>query len=70
MPRIVKRLDLGCRFRSILLGEQDAVFGLGVEGWIEVDQIDRLVIDVAAKNIEVIPEVKMVHGIPFNTGWS
>jgi len=49
-------------FGSVLLCEQDVVIGIRVERWIEIDQIDRLVFDVPMKNVEVIPEVEMVHG--------
>jgi len=62
MPRIFKGGDL--RFGRLTLGclEQQVVIALAVERRVETDQIDALVGNVLAENIEVVAEVQGVGG--------
>ena len=48
-PRVLERFDLGVGLRAVLLGEQDIVVGVGVEGRVQIDQVDRFVVDVPAE---------------------
>ena len=42
--------------------EQHVVILIGLEGRIKVDEIHRLVLDIAAENVKVIAVVESVHG--------
>jgi hypothetical protein len=54
---VLESLDLGVGLRPIFFGEEDVVVGVGVERGIEVDQIDRFILDVSAEDVEVVPIV-------------
>ena len=60
MPSVLERLNLRVGLRAVLLGEQDVVVGVGVERRVEVDQVDRLILDVAAEDVEVVAVVENV----------
>ena len=68
LPSVLEHLDLRRRLRPVLL-EEDVVVLAAVEGRIEVDEIDGLVLDVLAKDGEVIPVVELVHPSG-NFSWS
>ena len=58
-------VDLGTGLRPIFFGEEDAVILAGVEGRVEVDEVDGFVADVETENIVVVSVVKPVllgHG--------
>ena len=55
--------------RGIVLAEEDVVDGVGVEGRIEVDEVDGLIGDVVTEDGEVVSEVEFVGG-RFVWGWS
>lgn len=42
VPGILKGLDLGSGPGAVTLGEEDVVGGVGVEGRVEVDEIDKV----------------------------
>jgi hypothetical protein len=46
-PGVLECLYLRRRLRAVLLGVEDVVVGVRVEGRIEVDEVDRLILDVA-----------------------
>ena len=52
---------------AVFLGEEDVVVLAGVKGRIEIDEIDRLVFDVALEDFEVVAVVELVffgaHGL-------
>ena len=52
---------------AVFFGEEDVVVLAGVEGRVEIDKIDRLVLDVALKDFEVIAVIETVfvsgHGL-------
>jgi hypothetical protein len=47
---------------AILLRKEDVVILTAVEGRVEIDEVYRLVADVATKNIEVVAIIKFVRG--------
>lgn len=65
MPRIVKRLDLSGSVCAARMAEQDVVVGVRVERRVEVDEIDRLVLDVSSQHVEV---VAVVEDFPWRVG--
>ena len=52
---------------AVLLGEEDVVVLAGVEGRVEIDEVHRLVLDVALEDIEIVTVVELVfigrHGV-------
>jgi hypothetical protein len=60
LPRVLEGLNLRGGARAVLFGEQDVVVLTAVEGRVEVDEIDGFVLDLAAKDFEVIAVVKFV----------
>ena len=61
-PSVLERLNLRCRLRPITFCEQHVVAGVRVEGRIEVDQVDGLVVDVATEDVQVVAVVELVLG--------
>jgi hypothetical protein len=53
--------------RSVLLGEEDIVVLAGVEGRVEIDEVNRLVLDIPLEDFVVVAVVELVfvggHGI-------
>jgi hypothetical protein len=68
-------MNLGTGLRAVFLGEENVVILAGVEGRVEVDKIDRLVLDVALEDFEVIAVIEPVllssHrvGMRLTQGW-
>jgi hypothetical protein len=60
-PSIIKGFDLGCCLGAGLIGEEDVVTGVAVQGRVKVDQVHRLVLDVAAQDVQVVAIVEQVH---------
>jgi hypothetical protein len=60
LPTVFEGGDLGGAARAVLLGEKDVVVLTGVEGWVEVDEVDGLVGDVVAEDFEVVAVVELV----------
>jgi hypothetical protein len=58
-PRVLEGVNLRRRLGTVL-GEQDVVAGVRVEGRIEVDEIDALVLDVPPQDVEVVGLVEEV----------
>jgi len=67
LPGIFKGVNLGTGLGAVFLGEKDVVVLAGVEGRVEVDEIDGLVLDVALEDFEVVAVVELVleggHGL-------
>ena len=59
-PGVLERLDLGLGLLPALLGEQHVVVGVGIERRVEIDQVHRLVVHVAPKDVEVVAVVEQV----------
>ena len=49
LPAVFEGGDLGGAAGAVLLGEEDVVVLTGVEGWVEVDEVDGLVGEVVAE---------------------
>ena len=58
--RPVLRLRAGQALGAVLFGEKNVVVLAGVEGRVEVDEVDGLVAQVALENVEVVSVVKRV----------
>jgi hypothetical protein len=52
---------------AVLFGEEDVVVLAGVEGRVEVDEVHRLVLDIALEDVEIVAVVELVffgrHGV-------
>jgi len=55
------RSGLRAGLRAILLGKQHIVIRVGIERRIQVDQVNRLVLDIPLEYIQIIPIIKRVH---------
>ena len=62
VPGVLEGGDLGGGFLAGALAEEDVVGGVGVEGRVEVDEVDGLVGDVLAEYVQVVAEVEAVGG--------
>ena len=62
MPGVLERLNLGSRLFAIPGREKNVVVGVGVERRIEINEVYRLVFDVPAENIEIVPVEEQVVG--------
>jgi hypothetical protein len=51
---------LGGGARAVALGEEHVVVLAAVEGRIEIDEVDRLVVDVLAQDSQVIAVIELV----------
>ena len=63
-PCVVEGGNLRRRLLAAALAEQDVVSGVGIEGRVEVDEVNALVGDVLTQDVEVVAEVEGVGG-----GW-
>ena len=61
LPCVLEGGDLGGGARAVLLREEDVVVLAGVEGRIEVDEIDGLAGDVVAEDGEVVAVEELVE---------
>ena len=62
VPGVLEGGDLGGGFLAGALAEEDVVGGVGVEGRVQVDEVDGLVGDVLAEDVQVVAEVEAVGG--------
>ena len=53
-------MNLGAGLRAVFFGEEDVVVLAGVEGRVEVDEVDRLVLDVELEDFEVVAVIELV----------
>ena len=67
LPGVFEGVNLGAGLRAVFFGEEDVVVLAGVEGRIEVHEIDGLVLYVALEDFEVVAVVELVflgiHGL-------
>ncbi len=68
-PGVDEGVELRLAYFAAGLAEEDVVIGVGVEGRLEVDQIDAGVGELfrVPEPLEVVPEVEAVH-VPSFTG--
>lgn len=62
VPGVFKGLELRGGFGAVVLFEEHVVGGFAVEGRVEVDDVNGLVWDVAAQDVEVVTVIECVHG--------
>src|SRR5690242_10486841 len=60
VPRIFKGCGLGMRYAAIARLEETVVTRFGIEGGIEIDQVNRFVSDLVSQYVEVVPEVEAI----------
>ena len=60
MPGVFEGGDLGGGLLAAFFLEEDVVVGVGVEGRVEVDEVNAGVGDVVAEDVEVVAEVELV----------
>ena len=63
VPGVVEGVDLGGGGLAARLLEEDVVGGVRVEGRVEVDEVDALVLHALAQDGEVVAEVEGVGGV-------
>jgi hypothetical protein len=56
-------VNLGAGLRAVFLGEEDVVVLAGVEGRVEIDEIDGLVLDVALEDFEIVAVIELVDWV-------
>ena len=62
MPGIFEGSNLRFGLLPLWAVEEDVVILVAVEGWIQVDQVDRFAGDMLPQDDQVVTEVKLVHG--------
>jgi len=67
-PGVFEGFDLGVGLGAVFFGEEDVVVGVGIEGRVEVDEVDGFVVDVAAEDVEVVAVVEGVGGFVGHEG--
>ncbi len=60
LPGVFEGHDLGTGAGAIFFGEEDVVVLAAVEGRVEVDEVDGLVLDVLAEDGEVVAVIELV----------
>jgi hypothetical protein len=53
-------MNLGAGLGAVFLGEEDVVVLAGVEGRVKIDEVHRLILDVALEDFEVVTVVELV----------
>src|SRR5947209_7230912 len=61
-PRVLERLDLSSGASAVLVGKEDVEVAGAVEGRVEVDQVNRFVLDVTLEHVEVVAVVEEALG--------
>ena len=62
LPRVLERRDLRLGLLAALFGEQHVIVGVGVEGRVEVDQVNSGIGQVATQDVEVVAVIEDVRG--------
>jgi hypothetical protein len=62
MPSVLEGGDLGSRLLTGLLLEEHIIVGVGIEGWIEIDEVYRLVTDVVVEDSRARPTAFLEGG--------
>ena len=67
LPCVLEGVNLGAGLRAVFLGEEDIVVLAGVEGRVEIDEIDRLVLHITLEDFKIVTVIELVfivgHGI-------
>jgi hypothetical protein len=67
LPGVFKGVNLGTGLGAVFFREEDVVVLAGVEGRVEIDKIDGLVLDVELEDFEVVAVIELVflrvHGV-------
>ena len=61
-PGVVEGGDLRGRLFTAALAKEDIVGRIGVEGWVQVDEVNALVDNMLTQDDEVVAEVELVGG--------
>ncbi len=62
LPGVFEGVNLGAGVGAIFFGEEDVVVLPRVEGRVEIDEVDGLVLDVALEDFVVVAVVELVFG--------
>ena len=62
-PGVLEGGNLGGGLLACLFLEEDVVVGVGVEGRVEIDEVNAGVGDVVAQDVEVVAEVELVFPV-------
>jgi hypothetical protein len=57
-------MNLCRRLRAVALLEEDVVVLVGLEWRVEVDEVNRLVLDVTAQDVKVVAVVEQIRRVP------
>jgi len=57
--RALKRALRDCG-GAVFFGEEDVVVGVGIEGRIEIDQVDGFILDIAEEDFEIVAVIEGV----------
>jgi hypothetical protein len=60
LPGIFEGHDLGAGAGAVFFGEEDVVVLAAVEGRVEVDEVDGLVLNVLAEDSEVVAVIELI----------
>ena len=60
VPGVLEGGDLGSGLLAAFFLEEDVVVGVGVEGRVEVDEVNGGVGDVVAEDVEVVAEIELI----------
>jgi hypothetical protein len=60
LPGVFEGVNLGAGLRAVFFGEEDVVVLPRVEGRVEIDEVDGLVLDVALEDFVVVAVVELV----------
>jgi len=67
LPGVFKGVDLRTGLGAVFLGEEDVVVLAGVEGRVEIDEIDGLVLHITLEDFKIVAVIELVfivgHGI-------
>jgi len=69
MPGVLKGANLAGGVGAVLFMEEGVVVLGGVEGRVEINQVNRLVLDVTLENFEVVAVIKRAHARTIPVSW-
>ena len=62
LPGVFEGVNLGAGLGAVFFGEEDGVVLARVEGRVEIDEVDGLVLDVTLEDFVVVAVVELVFG--------
>lgn len=60
IPIVRESLNLARGLAPVFFREQDVVIGIGVERRVQENEVNRLVLHIAAENVQVVPVVEQI----------